>query len=152
MPEKTERGSGSHLLAGILIADLGLLLIPLAGWDALGMNLQTLTVEGVSLFFLSGLFLIFVEAGLSSATDQPAPINKGKYLGSFQLNGYYFEAYERDGDNSDKELRLVSLPSVGPAQEAAFIRYIVHEELIECLLPKIGRQIEEEARWAFSTQ
>jgi hypothetical protein len=40
-------------------------------------------------------------------------------------------------------------PSVSPALEAAFIRYIIHEGLIEDLLPQMSNQIEEEAGWAF---
>ena len=71
------------------------------------------------------------------------------YLGKFQLNGYLFEAYEREGNKGGKEFRLVSTPSVSPAQEAAFIRYIIQEDLINNLWPQMSKQIEEEANWAF---
>jgi hypothetical protein len=149
MQETNKRDSSSHLLAGVLIADLGLLLIPLGGWDGLKTDTRILIYVGGSLLFLSGLFLICVdEIGL--VVGQKSSLEyKGKYLGSFQLNGYLFEAYERDGNDGGKEFRLVSSPPVSPAQEAAFIRYIIHEGLIEDFLPQMSEQIEEEASWAF---
>jgi len=44
---------------------------------------------------------------------------------------------------------LLSSPPVNPAQEAAFIRYLVNEGLVEAMWPNISGQIEEEANWAF---
>jgi hypothetical protein len=148
MQTTIQRGSGSHLLAAILITDLGFVLIPLAGWDAFKTNVQILIDVGGCLLFLSGLFLVCMWAGPTAVTKEPGQTSDGKYLGNFELNGYHFEAYERDG-NSEKEFRLISSPSVGPAQEAAFIRYLVREGLIEKLWPETGKRIAEETNWAF---
>ncbi len=151
MQGTNKRDSGWHLFAGVLVADLGLLLVPLGGWDALKTDSRILIYVGGSVLFLSGLFLICIDQiRLAVVRHDPALKFKGNYLGDFQLNGYLFEAYERDGNNGEKEFRLFSSPSVSPAQEAAFVRYIIHEGLIEDLWPQISKQIEEEANWAFS--
>ena len=111
---------------------------------------RILIYVGGSLLFLSGLFLIWIDANrLAAVRYVPALESRGMYLGKFQLNGYLFEAYERQGNNGGKEFRLVSSPSVSPAREAAFIRYIIQEGLIENLWPQMSKQIEEDANWAF---
>jgi hypothetical protein len=86
---------------------------------------------------------------ISGARNEPALISRGRYLGKFRLNGYLFEAYEQEADNGVREFRLISSPSVNPAREAAFIRYMVYEGLIERMWPEMSRQIEEQANWAF---
>jgi len=132
------------------MADLGMLLIGLGGWDALKNETRILIYFGGSLLFLCGLFLIWTDAiRLAAVRHQPALKSKGFYLGNFHLNGYLFGAYEREGNNGGKQFRLVSSPSVSPAQEAAFIRYMIHEGLIEDLWPQMSKQIEEDADWAF---
>jgi hypothetical protein len=47
-----------------------------------------------------------------------------------------------------KQFRLVSSPKVSPEQEAAYIRYIVNEGLIEDWWPQMNKKITEEANWA----
>lgn len=39
--------------------------------------------------------------------------------------------------------------SVNPDQEAAIIRYLVHEGLIDDMWPQSSKKIQEEANWAF---
>ena len=150
MQEINKRDSTWHLFAGVLAADLGMLLIGLGGWDALKTETRTLIYVGGSLLFLSGLYLVWIDAiRLAALRLEPGLEFTGMYLGKFQLNGYLFEAYEREGDNGGKEFRLVSTPPVSPAREAAFIRYIIQEGLINNLWPQMSKQIEEEANWAF---
>ena len=150
MRETNKRDSTWHLFAGVLAADLGMLLIGLGGWDTLKTETRTLIYVGGSLLFLSGLYLVWIDAiRLAALRPEPSLEFTGMYLGKFQLNGYLFEAYEREGNNGGKEFRLVSMPSVSPAREAAFIRYIIQEGLIDNLWPQMSKQIEEEANWAF---
>jgi len=150
MQETNKRDSTWYLFAGVLAADFGMLLIALGGWDALKTETRILIYVGGSLLFLSGLFLIWMDAiRLAALRHEPALESTGMYLGKFQLNGYLFEAYEREGDNGGKEFRLFSTPPVSPAREAAFIRYIIQEGLIYDLWPQMSKQIEEEANWAF---
>ena len=132
------------------MADLGMLVIALAGWDALRAETPIFIYVGGSVVFLSGLFLIWIDANrMALARCVPTLESGGMYLGKFQLNGYLFEAYEREGENGGKEFRLVSYPGVSPAKEAAFIRYMIHEGLIENLWPHMSKQIEDDANWAF---
>jgi hypothetical protein len=150
MQETNNRDSIWLLFAGVLAADLGMLLIGLGGWDALKTETRILIYVGGGLFFLSGMFLMWIDAiRLAALRQVPALESTGRYLGKFQLNGYLFEAYEREGDNGRKEFRLVSSPSVSPGREAAFVRYLLEEGLIENLWPQMSKQIEEEANWAF---
>ena len=100
---------------------------------------------------MSGLLLIWKDAiTVAVVRNEPAPIFTRSYLGKFRLNGYLFEAYEQGVDNGVREFRLISSPSVSPAREAAFIRYLVREGLIEDMWPEMSRLIEEEANWAFT--
>jgi hypothetical protein len=75
--------------------------------------------------------------------------SQGNFLGRFHLNGCSFEAYEKEGENGSKQFRLVSSPKVSPEREAACIRYMVNEGLIEDLWPEMSKKIKEEADWAF---
>jgi hypothetical protein len=150
MQDTNKRDSVWHLCGGVFMANLGMLVIALGGWDALRTQTRILIYIGGSLLFLSGLFLIWIDANrLAAARHVPALGVGGMYLGKFRLNGYLFEAYERKGNNGGKEFRLVSSPGISPAQEAAFIRYMIHEGLIENLWPQMSKQIEDDANWAF---
>ena len=75
--------------------------------------------------------------------------SKSICLGAFHLNGHSFEAYERETDYGGRQFRLRSYPSVNPDQEAAIIRYLVHEGLIDDMWPQSSKKIQEEANWAF---
>jgi hypothetical protein len=153
MQKTNERGPLWHLLAGVLMAELGMLLIALGAWDALDADTRIVIYVGGSLLFLSGLFAIHIDViRLPAVRHEPALKSTGTYLGNFQLNGYLFKAYERQANNGRREFRLLSSASLNPAQEAAFIRYMIHEGLIEDLWPRISKQIEEEANWAFLPQ
>ena len=150
MKEANSKDSAKCLFIGVMIADVGLLLIGLGGWNALYFQTHILNYVGGSILFLSGLILIWIDAiGITAAQNGSALRSKGTYLGKFELNGYLFKAYERGTNKGASEFRLVSSPSLSPAQEAAFIRYLVNEGLIEVMWPKMSRQIEEEAGWAF---
>jgi hypothetical protein len=153
MQKTNKRDSVWHLLAGVLMAELGMLLIALGGWDALKTETRILVYIGGSLLFLSGLFVIQIDAiRLPVVRHEPALKSIGTYLGNFQLNGYLFEAYERQANNGGREFRLLPSAPVNPVQEAAFIRYMIHEGLIEDLWPQMSKRIEEEANWAFLPQ
>ena len=99
------------------------------------------------LAFLGGAFLIWRDLFASEAHSLARP--KGKFLGEFRLNGHFFEAYERDEENGSRQFRLLSSPKMDPEQEAACIRYLVNEALIEELWPRMSGKIKEEASWAF---
>ena len=135
---------------GIVIAESSTLLIGLGGWDALHFETRMLMYVCGSITFLGGLLLIWKDATrMAVARYVPALISRGSYLGKFRLNGYLFEAYEQEAANGVRAFRLISSPSVNRAREAAFVRYMVHEGLIEGMWPQLSRQIEEEADWAF---
>jgi hypothetical protein len=142
------KNSAMCLLIGVVIADLGMLLIGLGAWDALNGEMAILNYVGGSILFLSGLILVWIDARLTVTRTKPVKPKRSD-LGKFRLNGYVFEAYEQGVDNSVRKFRLLSSPSVDPAREAAFIRYMVHEGLTEVMWPKMRRQIEEKAKWAF---
>ena len=97
--------------------------------------------------FLGGAFPIWRDLIASEAHSLARP--KGKFLGEFRLNGYFFEAYEREEENGVKRFRLLASPVMDSAREAACIRYLVNEGLIEELWPKMSQRIKEEADWAF---
>ena len=99
---------------------------------------------------ISGLFLIW-KARSESALSARGVLAKseGNFLGRFRLNRYTFEAYEQNGLYGNQELHLVSSPRISSEKEAACIRYLVNEGLIEELWPQMSRQIIEETNWAF---
>lgn len=136
------KDSAKYLFIGIVIADLGMLLIGLGGWSALNFEARMWNYVGGSVLFLSGLVFIWIDAiCMTVARNRPVLTFEGNYLGKFELNGHLFEAYERGVDNGASEFRLLSSPALNPAQEAAFIRYLVNEGLIEVMWPKMSRQI-----------
>ena len=111
---------------------------------------RILIYVGGGLLFLSGLVVIQIDAiGWPAVRQASALQATGKYLGNFRLNGYSFRAYERQTNDGKKEFRLASFPSMGHLREAAFVRYLIQEGLVENLWPQMSRQIEEEAHWAF---
>ena len=73
----------------------------------------------------------------------------GIFLGKFELNGRSITAYERENDLGGRQLRLNSYPAITPEQEAALIRYIVNEGLVENIWRGMSKEIEEGASWAF---
>jgi hypothetical protein len=145
-----QRKGSVFLIIGVAIAELGMLLIGLGGCDALKFKTRMLFYVCGTITCLSGLLLIWIDAiRMAVAWNEPALISGWSNLGKFRLNGYLFEAYEQGGDNGVRTFRLISSPSVSPAREAAFVRYLVQEGLIENMWPEMSSRIEEEANWAF---
>jgi hypothetical protein len=109
-------------------------------------------VVGFALF-LSGIFLMRKDQlSAPQFPEEPTlepPEPEGVYLGSFDLNGYSFKAYECQIAKDGRQFRLISFPPLTPEREAAFIRYIVNESLIENMCQGTSKKIEEEAAWAF---
>jgi hypothetical protein len=99
---------------------------------------------------ISGLFLIW-NARRESAFSARGVLatSEGNFLGRFRLNCYTFEAYEQNGLYGNKELHLVASPRISSEQEAACIRYLVNEGLIEEFWPQMSRKIIDETNWAF---
>ena len=141
------------MCVGAVVTYLGLGLMALGSLYSLELWLRWLIcLLGFNLF-AAGFFLLWKH--LLSAPDAPVkpipeqPDQEGVYLGSFDLNGYSFKAYERETANGNRQFRLVSFPPLTPEREAAFIRYIVNEGLIENIWRETSKKIEEEANWAF---
>ena len=128
------------ICAGTLLAGLGMALISFGVWYSLA---------GLFLF-LGGVFLTWKDLQRASTFQEKLALEpEGVYLGRFDLNGYSFKAYERESGKNSTQLRLISFPAVTPEREAAFIRYIVNEGLVENIWPGMGKKIMEEANWAF---
>ena len=139
-----------RFVVGVLAADLGVALLGLGVWEALNNETRILVYLGGSICLSSGLSLIWLDtSSLSAAGNQPVLGTNGVYLGKFKLNNYLFEAYERAANDGRREFRLVSHPPVSFEKEAAFVRYMVNEGLIEDMWPHISKQIEEDSKWAF---
>ena len=96
---------------------------------------------------LSGTFLIWKDLVAAVVFSLARP--KGNFLGEFRLNGYFFEAYEQEEENGGKQFRLLTSPQIDPEREAAWVRYLVNEGLIEEWWPRMSQKIKEEADWAF---
>jgi hypothetical protein len=77
------------------------------------------------------------------------PRPEGYFLGHVRLNGYTFEAYDRERENGCKQFKLIAWPRFSPEREAAHIRYMVDEWLIEVWWPETSKNIKGEADWAF---
>jgi hypothetical protein len=132
---------------GTWLSVVGIVLIGVGGSEMIGDWIRPAMYVAGFLAFLVGAFLIWRDLTASEAHSPARP--KGKFLGEFRLNAYFFEAYERDGENGRKEFRLLSSPKMDSEQEAACIRYLVNEGLIEELWPRMSGKIREEAGWAF---
>jgi hypothetical protein len=91
MQETNKRDSVWHLFAGVLAADLGMLLIGLGGLDALKTETRILIYVGGSLLFLSGLFLIWMDVDMSknklSSRYADAPTRRHVSLPGFCESG-----------------------------------------------------------------
>jgi len=132
---------------GTCLSVVGIVLIGVGGTEMLDDWIRPAMYVAGFTAFLGGALLIWKDLVASEACSPARP--KGKFLGQFRLNAYFFEAYERDGENGSKQFRLLSSPKMGPEQEAACIRYLVNEGLIEELWPRMSGKIKEEAGWAF---
>ena len=136
-----------------MVAYLGIALIGFGGSYSLGLWLPWLIYLAGFTLLVAGFFLAWKDLSRvgnlpkEPMPDQPEP--EVFYLGSFDLNGYSFKAYERGTANGGRQFRLISFPPLTPEREAAFIRYIVNEGLIENIWPETSKKLQEEANWAF---
>ncbi len=74
------------LLPGILLADFGLFLIGLAGWDALRARTQILVYSVGAMLCFVGLALIWIGTAKLADAAQESPVRSdGKPLGSNQV-------------------------------------------------------------------
>jgi hypothetical protein len=97
-------------------------------------------------------FLLAFSGGFILWKDRPwnkMEIPGGTFLGTIHLNGYKLHACEMRADNGQSQFRLLSDPKLNPRHEAAFIRYLVTEGLIEGEWPQLVRRITSESDWAF---
>ncbi|HYY29084.1 MAG TPA: hypothetical protein VE860_14115 [Chthoniobacterales bacterium] len=139
------------ICAGILLVCLGMALIGFGRWYNLDIPQGWPIYLAGSIFCLGGLFYLGREDS-SAESDCEEPPQQGSnnvYLGTLHLNGYLLKAYECETDRDGTRFRLVSTPAVTPQKEAALIRYIVNEGLIENISRGMSKKIEEEAGWAF---
>ena len=143
--------SPCQFVMGVLAADLGVSLLGLGAWDALKSDMRILIYLAGTVCLLSGLSLIWLDTIKLSVVSKESPLTaNGVYLGRFKLNNYSFEAYERGANDGSTEFRLVASPLIDPGKEAAVVRYMVNEGLIENLWPQMSKQIEQDANWAFT--
>ena len=139
-----------RMWVGLVLSVVGIGLYGVAGEEALEWWTVTATYAGCLLACSSGLCLICNDLFENLVLPQERLTkSEGNFLGRFRLNSYSFAAYERDGANGVKQLRLVSSTRVSAQQEAACIRYMVNEGLIEEFWPEMSKKINEEADWAF---
>ena len=132
------------------MADISVLLIGVGGWDAVKFEFRMLFYVSGLILLLGGLCLIVLDTvKLTESSFRPIFTSRGMYLGKLCLNGFLLEAYERETNENRKEFRLTSTPPVRIAQEAAFVRYIVNEGLVDELWPDLSERIKAEADWAF---
>jgi hypothetical protein len=136
-----------EVCAGTFLAIVGIVLIGVGGSEMFDNWIRTAMYVAGFIACLGGVFLIWKDLVAAAAFSLARP--KGNFLGEFRLNGYFFEAYEREEENGSKQFRLLSSPKMDPEREAACIRYLVNEGLIEELWPQMSQKIKEEADWAF---
>ena len=143
--------STCQFVGGVLAANLGVALLGFGAWDAFKSDMRILIYLAGTVCLLSGLSLIWLDTINLSVVSKESPLTaNGVYLGRFKLNNYSLEAYERVANDGRTEFRLVASPFIDSAKEAAVVRYMVNEGLIENLWPQMSKQIEEDANWAFT--
>jgi len=147
MRELKQYHTTRELCVGTFLAVIGIVLIGVAGSEMLDDWIRTAMYVAGFVGCLGGFLLIWKDLAAAAVLSLARP--KGNFLGEFRLNGYFLEAYEREGENGSKQFRLVSSPKMEPEREAACIRYLVNEGLIEELWPQMSQKIKEEADWAF---
>ncbi len=135
---------------GWLFAGSGILMMCVAGSENPDLEINIDIYVASSVTCLCGFILVWKDVVQTAVIRRESWAGSGgKYLGKFRLNDYTLEAYEREGENGCKQFRLVSLARFSPEREAAYIRYMVGEGLIEAWWPEMSNEIKEEADWAF---
>ena len=145
-----EKQTAWRLCVDILLAGLGTALLGFAEWNSLEFSTWWPIYLAGSFLLLGGLFLIWNGPWCAPVKEEPMPEADGVYLGKFNLNGYTFKAYERETVDGSRQFRLSAFPSITCEQEAALIRYLVNEGLVENLVQGLSKRIEGETNWAFS--
>jgi hypothetical protein len=136
-----------EVYGGTVLAVLGVVLIGVGGSEMHEHWVRTTMYVAGFIACLSGTFLIWTDLAAVVVFSLTRP--KGNFLGEFRLNGNFFEAYEREEKNGTRRFRLLASSMMDSAREAACIRYLVNEGLIEELWPQMSQKIKEEADWAF---
>jgi hypothetical protein len=150
MQKFVKAGTSFGLYTGTAIAIMGIVLLGLGTWTLLDSGLRTAIFVAGFVACLYGFFLICRDLLLDLGCPREARLkSEGNFPGAFHLNGFFVKAYEQPGKNGSKQFRLVSWPRFSPEREAACIRYIVHEGLIEEFWPHMSEKIKLEANWAF---
>ena len=150
-----DRSATCELLIGILLAEAGIGLLGFGKWDPMETGARMPFYAAGFLSLAIGMFLILKEPlsalmiADETSPDGAASKPKVRILGKIDLNGYYLEAYEEEGDDLGRRFRLRSFPPISPEGEAGFIRYLVREGFIEKRWPRLRAHIQEEASWAF---
>jgi len=141
------------ICVGILLTYIGMALIGLGGWCSFELSLRCLIYLAGFILFLGGFLLIWKDLlSAPACPEEPTaetPELEGTYLGSFALNGHSFKAFECETDMGRRQFRLISSPPLNSEREAAYIRYLVNEGLVENIWRGMSKKIEEEATWAF---
>ena len=131
------RGGAWSICVGILLAILGVGLMGFRIWSIL-----------LTILLFPGALLLICKDQQPTSNFQEKPALEF-CLGRFDLNGHFLEAYECESDKNGPQLRLISIPTLTREQEAAFIRYIVNEGLVETIWPGMGKKVAAETNWAF---
>jgi predicted membrane channel-forming protein YqfA (hemolysin III family) len=138
------------ICVGVLLACLGMALIGLGEWHSLDFSTGWLMYLGGVIFLLGGLFLLWKDPLTTFSSQQKPSLELNEvYLGRLNLNGYSIRACERENNQGVIQFRLTSIPALTPEKEAALIRYMINEDLIEEFWGGISQKIEEEGAWAF---
>ena len=143
-----EKYSAWPLYAGVLFACVVMLLTLLGALDAGKIWIRILIYLAAFILCLGGVFLIG-KASKVALQDEATIAAESACLRTFHLNVRSFAAYQKETGHGGKQFRLLSYPSVDPEQEAAIIRYMVREGLIEEMWPQLSQKIQDEANWAF---
>jgi hypothetical protein len=135
------------ICASILLVCLGIALIGYGRWQNLDISNGWPVYPAGSIFCLAGMHYLGSEDPSREPAYNKDPQLGSKYvcLGRLALNGHSIRAYEIETDQGNKRFRLVSIPAVTHEKEAALIRYIVNEGLMENISQGMSEKIEEEA-------
>jgi hypothetical protein len=147
MRELRQYRTTREIYGGIFPVVVGIVLMGVGGSEMIADWIRAVMYLAGFIACLAGALLIWKDFVAAPGFSQARL--KGNFLGEFRLNGYFFEAYEREEEDGSKQFRLLSSPKMGPEWEAACIRYLVNEGLIEEFWPQMSQKIEEETAWAF---
>jgi hypothetical protein len=146
-----------HFLTGLLILEAGFWILAFGELYLPGTWMHHFSYGGVFLVCLGMILLSWQKLHRSKTLHIDTVPNRTvfaireKLLGEINVNGYLFEAYEQEVDCRGKQFRLRAFPSMDSEHEARYVRYFIHEGIIDQRWPRVGNKIKEEAGWAFLT-